>query len=312
MNRKLLVLLSIIFAGALCACNKNNTDEKLAEEEQKLAEYITTKFPDAISLGGGAYVVKTAEKVDGAAIEAGNYILWNWKQTNQITEELEYTSDLSNIKLRDSYVDGGPEITLVLLSYKIDEGLIQMRKGEKSDIYIPSRWLFYDFQPRIFSVEIVDVIRDLSVYQEGLMNGYIKKIDDGVSADTIKNVVSAIDNTEYNIMYHIINQGTGAAITENMEVATKTAVSYLIQENDVHQYGAEKDQTWRTNTGEKINTLTKTNCIGEILTKMKKGGKVVVAMPSKLFWEDKDLPVNNYGQYYIPKWSVVIFTITIP
>jgi hypothetical protein len=283
-------------------------EEKLLEEEQKLAEYITTTYGDAaIDLGGGAFLVKTREDKEGFAVEAGNYILWNWKITNQITDELEYTSDISNNKFPDSYVDGGPEITLVQ-SFKIDEGLKQMKKGEKGNVFIPSRWLFCDFQPRIFNVEIVDVIKDLSIYQEFLMYGYIKKIHKGISVDTITKVVSTIDNTEYNIMYHILEKGTGESITDGMNIETKTSISYLIRENDVHSFKIDEDLTWNTN---KINTLTKTNCMGEILKMMKKGGKVIISMPSKLYWEDKNLPKNREDQFYIPKWSVVIFTITI-
>ena len=222
---------------------------------------------------------------------------------------MEYTSELSDVKYPESYVDGGPEITVVLSS-KIDEGLIQMKKGEKGDVYIPSRWLICDFQPRIFYVEVVEVIKDLSVYQEALMHGYIRKIHRSAQVDTIKKVVSTIDKTEYNVMYHIITEGTGEPVKEGMTVETTTSMCYMIRENDVHPYTPDREPSWSTNPGETINTLTKTNCVGEILQKMKKGGKVVVTMPSKLFWEDNDLP-KYYDQYYIPKWSVVIFTITI-
>ena len=307
MNIKALVLICTVFACMLCACKKNNIDEKLAEEEQKLEEFIKTKYGDAaICLGGGAYLVKTHEEIEGATVEAGNYILWNWKQTNQITDEIEYTSDISDVKYPDSYVHGGPEMTVVLSS-KIDEGLTQMKKGEKADVYIPSRWLFLDFQPRIFSVDIVEVIKDLSVYQEALMYGYLRKIHRGVRVDTVKNVVSTIDNTEYNVMYHIMDKGTGEKITDDMNIETKTTTSYLIRDDEVHPYTVDQDFTWYTN---KINTLTKTNCMAEILKKMNKGGKVVVTMPSKLLWDDNDLP-KVQDQYFVPKWSVVIFTISI-
>lgn len=310
MNIKSLFLVSIFFTCTLCACKKNDIDEKLAEEEQKLDEFIKTTYGDAaISLGGGAYLVKTHEETEGATVEAGNYILWNRKITNQITGELEYTSDLSSVKYLESYVHGGPEITVVLSS-KLDEGLTQMKKGEKGDVYIPSRWLFVDFQPRIFDVEIVDVIKDLSVYQETLMYGYLKKLHKGVSVDTVKKVVSTIDNTEYNVMYYIMNKGTGEIITDGINVETTTSSSYLIRSDEVHPYIVDQDFTWNTNSTGKMNTLTKTNCMAEILKQMKKGGKAVVAMPSKLFWDDKDLP-KIQEQYAVPKWSVVVFTINI-
>ena len=312
LNIRSLIFLCALFAGVLCACNKDDVGEKLAEEEKKLAEYITTNFGDAaINLGDGVYMVKTHEDEEGATVEAGNYILWNQKITNHITEELEYTSDKSG-NFPESYIDGGPELTVVL-SRKIDEGLQQMRKGESADIYIPSRWLFVDFQPRVYSAEIVDVIKDLSKYQEGLMSSYIRRYwlpHRGVSVDTVPNVVSSIDKTEYNVMYHIVQKGTGEAITEGMNVDTKTSISYMIWENDVRTYLTDTNITWHTGADKnKINTLTETNCVGEILTKMKKGGRVVVTMTSKLYWEDKNLPVNGYNQYYIPKWSVVIFII---
>jgi len=310
MNIKALVLLCAVFGCILSACKVVDIEEKLLKEEQNLAEYITSTYGDAaIKLGGGAFLVKTHEEEEGATVAAGNYILWNRKITNQITGDLEYTSDLSNVKFPDSYVHGGPEITVVLSS-KIDEGLTQMKKGEKGNVYIPSRWLFCDFQPRIFNVEIVDVIKDLSVYQETMMYGYIKKLHRGISVDTVKKVVSTIDNTEYNVMYHILDKGTGEKFNEG-NIETKTSMSYMIMENEVHSYTVEETLKWNTNTTGNMNTLTKTNCVGEILGKMKPGGKAVVTMPSILYWNDKDLPKNGQGQYFIPKWSVVVFTITV-
>jgi FKBP-type peptidyl-prolyl cis-trans isomerase len=314
MNVKSLLLLCLFVAGAFCACNKDDIDARLLKEEEELTAYITAEFGDAaIFLGGGAWLVKHNEEEEGATVEAGNYILWNRQITNHITGELEYTSDVSNNKFPDSYVKGGPEITVVQSTFPIDDGLKLMRKGESGDVYIPSRHLIRDFQTRVYSVEIVDVIKDLSVYQEGLMYGYIRKLQHrNAKVDTIKNVVSTIDKTEYNVMYYVLEMGSGDAISEGTNIETKTTTSYLIQEDNVHEYTVNQDKTWSTKSGEKNNTLTKTNCVGEILKKMNKGGKVVVTMPSRLLWEDKDLPKNKQnGQFYIPKWSVVVFTITI-
>ena len=314
MNIKSLVLLCTLFVCFFCACSsKDEMAKRLLKEEQELAEYITSTYGSAaINLGGGAFLVKTHEEKEGAAVEAGNYILWNWKVTNQITGELEYTSDWSHNKFPDSYVQGGPEITVVL-SNKIDEGLIKMKKGEKGNVYIPSRWLFFDFQPRIFYVDIVDVISNLTIYQESLMSGYLKSLQHrGASIDTVKNVESTIDGKKYNVMYYIMEKGSGEEISEGMNIETKTSISYMIEENEVFPYVVDQELVWNTNLSGKMNTQTKTNCVGEILGKIKRGGKVVVTMPAKLYWDDKDLPKNKQtDQYYVPKWSVVVFTITV-
>jgi len=292
-------------------CNNNNIDEKFFEEEKKLADYIEATYPDAaIKLDAGAFLVKTFEKEDSVVIQEGNHILWNRKVTNHITEELEYTSDFSNDKYEFSYVYGGPEITMVLSSI-VDKGLTRMKKGEKGNVYLSSRWLYKDFQPRIFYVDIVDVINNFHEYQETLMFGHLKKFCRHATIDTLKNVRSTDDNTkDNNVMYHIINEGKGSAITEGMNIETKTSISFLIRDKEILPYTVDQKQTWHVY---RTNELTSSNCIGEILKKMKRGGKVVITMPSKLYWDDKNLPspVNEYGQFYIPKWSVVVLTISI-
>ena len=314
MKIKTLISLCTLVACALCSC-RNGIEEELLKEEQKLAEYIKTTYGDAaISLGGGAYLVKTHEEEESEVVEAGNYILWNWKVTNQITGALEYSSDLTNSQFVDSYFHGGPEITVVLSS-KIDEGLVKMKKGERSNVYIPSRWLYHDFQPRIFNVDIVDVITDLTVYQETLMAEHIKSLqhkyyrDDSIP--TIPNVESTVDGKKYNVMYHILDKGSGEEIADDM-LETTTSISYMVREEVIHPYLVDMDLSWNTTESGQMNTHTKTNCVGEILKEInKKGGKVVVAMPSKLYWNDDDLPKNVQGQFFIPKWSVVFFTITV-
>ena len=315
MNIKYLFIMSLLISAVLCACNRpDDLDKKYLKEEEELAAYVTSEFPDAINLGKGAFLVKHNEEEEGVPVEAGNYIFWNRVITNHITKDLEYTSNLSNVKFPESYVNGGPEIAVVLSEFPIDNGLKLMRKGERGDIYIPSRHLTMDanFQPRVYAVEIVDVVKDLSLYQESLMYEYIKKLQHrNAKVDTIKNVESTIDKTKYNVMYYIMDKGSGKEISEGADVETKTSISYIIQENEVHDYLDQQDEKWSTKSGEKINTLTKENCVGEILKQMKKGGKVVIAMSSRLFWEDKNLPKNKHDQYEIPKWSVVIFTITI-
>jgi len=301
----------------LSACKKDDIYEKYAEEEKKLAEYILDTYGSCdeetvFCLDRGAYLIKTVIKQDSVLIEAGNHIIWNRTETNQITGIVEYTSEISDYKFVDSYVYGGPEITMVLESI-IDKGLAKMKKGEKGKLYISSYWYYSDFEPRIIDVEIVDVIKRLPEYQNELMFENVKKIcKKGAYVDTIKNILSTSDNTKDNIaMYYIIDTGKGDRIIDGMIVNTRTSISYSIQDDIIQPYTIGQNQAWNVN---KISTsLTSTNFMGEVFKKMRKGGRVVVAMPSKLYWDDEKLPtsVNEYGQFFIPRWSVVVFTITI-
>ena len=311
MNKVIFIFLGIVI-GFLASCRKDNTDEKLKEEEDKLAAYMAD-HPDAVKVNGyEAYVVTTKKQDEGAKVDAGDYILWNYTVKNFETGETEYTSNkTSNIIYQNSYVYGGPELTLVLTS-ALDEGIKLLKKGESGDIYIPSRYIFADFQTRIWKVEIVNVITDLNVYQKSLMYNYLREINfqnTGLSSvDTIKNVESSIDNKKYDVLFYIVDQGdeTTPITPETTKIETRTSAAYTIQEGVVHSFVSESDFSWSS-----TSTKTKTDCVGEILRKMNKGGKVIIAMPHILYYGEEPFLDDKKMQIVVPMKSVLIFTITI-
>ncbi len=311
MNRVIFIFFGIVI-GLFGSCSKDNTDEKLKEEEDKLAAYMAD-HPEAVKVTGKEiYVIKTKEQEEGEKVVAGNFILWNHTVKFLETSEIEYNSERSNVIYPGSYVDGGPELVLIQ-SWPLDEGIKLLKKGELGDIYIPSRYTICDFQTRVWNAEIVDVITDMNKYQEALMYNYLRGVISqekrSIKVDSVKNVKSTVDNKEYNVMYHIVDQGAGDPIASDAtKIDTRTSVAYTIREgiSNVRPFAFEQDFSW-------INSSTKTkeDCVGKILREMHKGGKVIVAMPHILYFGDEPLWNDKKMQIIVPQWSVLIFTITI-
>ena len=297
-------ILWIFLCAALCifhSCNKDETGEKLAEEDLKLEEFIKGNYPEALSLSStGAYLVKKNENDNGTIIEAGDYILWNWTQTNMTTEAVEYKSDKSTgVVYEGSYVDGGPEIALVQ-STILDEGIKHLVKGETADIYLSSRWTYYDFQSRFISIEIVEVIKELTKYQEPIMWSYLKC--PGSKVDTIK--LTAYDKEEYNIFYHISIYGNDKKeIDQNAQ--WDIDASYILQAGVCKPYTIYQMDLEGAVVKNIIDAVNKKN-----QHKIYKGGEISLAVPYKIVYKDQAY-TNDHEQYVVPPNAIIIFKVKI-
>jgi FKBP-type peptidyl-prolyl cis-trans isomerase len=328
MNKYFLIVV-LGFALSAWACNKkDDTSEKLAAEEQKLTEYMESTVPDAKKLANGLYVKKLTEITNVPKPEAGKYALVDYTVKWLYNDQMEHVSYKDYESFQPIYLplykDGGPILWQMTAPLNgISAGIGELCEGETANIYFASRYNSDflppppDFTTRLMWVKLVKVINDLTLYQESLMSEYLKQA--GGETDTVK-VKSSLDFNDYNIMYAIEYEGNGAQITDADAVATKTSLSYLLQEyNMAHEYLAAQDVSWQTGSTSTGGLYTATNAMSEILTKMKKGGRVTVAMPYKLFYGDpavdaENMPIPRDGetqQFAVPIGSVVILNIAI-
>ncbi len=315
-----------LFFGCIVAiifwsCNKDDTAEKMAAEDQKLTEYMQTNLPDATNVSGGLYINKLTTIDDSPKPEAGKFVLIDYMLYTLYDNVLERVSYMDYENYQSAYPSiykfGGPEIwQLTAPLTGISECIGQMHEGETSNIFFSSRHnVFYpyaDFTTRKLWLKLVKVIDDITVYQENLMSNYLKNCTGG-GTDTII-VQSTVDNNPYKVMFRILNEGTGEKIGDNVEVKSTASASYLIQDRVAHPYVSNEEVKWNTANNSNLHTFTKSNCIGEILKKMKKGGKVALALPYRLVYGDKDenIPVDdNTGQCVVPMYSVLIYEITL-
>ena len=296
MNSKAFILLGVLFTSLLCACNKNDTDEKWAEEEAKLAEYMSQNNSEAI-LDKGIYINKLQpEYPENIQPEAGDYVLVNYECRFLFDEGvLEYVShkDWQNrgALVPSTLREGGPE--LWAYEYWGSMGVGQLRENECANVYIPSRLLgLQDFKTRIFQICLNQVIdTDLKTYQEKLMEKYMKQYCNDIDTITIKD-----NGKDYYVIYHVVSKGTGNSVDAS-NVKTHTSESYFLQDNDLRTCFSSRELDWKNSK------------FSGMFQSVKKGGKVIVVMPYKLMYGED--PYKNDIQFIAPMHSVLRYEISI-
>ncbi|MDR2848214.1 MAG: hypothetical protein LBV39_03820 [Bacteroidales bacterium] len=301
-----IVVLFVIGILAI-ACNKEESESKLIEEEQKLDEWVTSHQPDAVRISNGVYIdVKETSKP--IKPEAGQYVLVNYKLWFLDDNTLEMSSFVDDKALYAAkYVFGGPELwQLTAPLVGIYAAIAKMGEGQTANIYFSSRYNEFsgiDFNSRRMQLELVTTIPALSLYQDSLSYYHIASEED-VKIDTIA-TRSISDQKNYHILYSILNEGRGEGMKGKHIVNTNIQAYYALQKSQKVRYSSE----------EKINIITDSrfhefandNYIDDIVRKMRIGGRLRIAMPSVLFRKYS----NMEEQYAVPMGSVGIFDIEI-
>lgn len=138
---------------------KESAEKNSKEEEGKLEEYIKKTGLEYKSLASGLRFVITQAKPEATQAKQGDTVL------------VHYTGKLLDGKVFDSSVSRGEPFQFVLGMGAVirgwDEGIAQLRKGEKATLIIPSR-IGYGaqgagggqippFATLIFDVELIDI-----------------------------------------------------------------------------------------------------------------------------------------------------------
>jgi FKBP-type peptidyl-prolyl cis-trans isomerase len=139
--------------------NQEKAEKSAKEEEAKLEEYIKKTGVAYQSLPSGLRFIITQAKPEAPQAKAGDTVL------------VHYTGKLLDGKVFDSSIGRGEPFQFVLGMGAVikgwDEGIAQLRKGEKATLIIPSRiaygaqgaggGLIPPFATLSFEVELVDI-----------------------------------------------------------------------------------------------------------------------------------------------------------
>jgi len=312
MNRKVLVLWFALFVCALCACSKNDVDEKWAKEEADLEVWI--KENTNAKLDNYIYIEKFGpEYNENIKPDADNkdFLLVDFV----CSFVYEYDGDVERVSYKDgkngnknynpqqlsAYKEGGPE--LWSSDYWVNMGLGHLREKESVFVYIPSRILnLQDFKPRKFEMHLVQVIDvGLKTYQEKLMSNYMQKRFCN-KFDTIP--VKDNKGNDYYVMYYVEDEGTGSAVNV-ASVSTHYDEYYFLQDNEHKECVTDKAKTgWDRNIFSEIFKDKKGQPV-------KKGGKITVVMPYRIMYGEQSYMDSNKQQYIAPPGSVLRYDIRI-
>ena len=298
MNKKALVLLCILFACVFCACKKNDLEEKWAEEEVKLSEWIKENRPNAL-FENNIYIEKEGnEYPDNMSPELENkdHVLVNFVCRFLYENTIETVSykDWQNrgAQSPSTYREGGPELWEPEMWG--NKGLAHLREGERAFVYIPSRVLnLQDFKSRKFEIELVKVIdTDIKSYQEKIMGHCMRKFGNDTDTITIKE-----EGRDYYVIYHI-EKGDGADVHVS-SVKTHYTEWYYLQEGDPRNCITNQVKTGWNNKFSKLFQTVKT------------GGKITVVMPYRIMYGKDPYKDSNTKQFIAPPGSVIKYEIII-
>ena len=305
MKVKVLILWYTFFVCALCACSKNDVEERWAKEEADLAVWMKENRSSDVLFDNDIYIEKiTQQDEDHIQPETGDYVLVNFVcrflyEHDGYVERVSYKDGKDGIidyqpQQLSLYREGGPELWSP--DYWETMGVGKLREKERANIYIPSRKLnLQDFKPRVYMIELVQVIEtDLKTYQEKLMSNYMEKR----FCNDFDTIIIKDNGRDYYVIYHVEEEGTGSAISAST-VNTHCDEYYFLQNNKHKECVKDKAKGWDRNK------------FSEMFQSVKKGGKITVVMPYRIMYGEQSYMDNNKQQFIAPPGSVLRYDIRI-
>jgi len=180
---------SALFLLLASGCLKNDLAEREANEKKVIEQYLIANNISAdTKTEGGIYFI---EQVVGTGLSPvqDDYIMIDYVgrylESNEI-RETSYDSLKEYWTSATSYVDYLYGPAKILYGHNIsgiNEGLSLMREGGKAEIIIPSDKAFYDFNPLIYEIELIKVIKDPLAYEDSVLHAYLD--EKGFDASTV-------------------------------------------------------------------------------------------------------------------------------
>ena len=312
-NIKGIIFLCTLFV-IIGACKKNETEEKWAEEEKKLADWIKENEPDLLPINGGIYLKLYPEYEENIhpEREQGDYVLVDFTcrfMSDGVCEEVSYKNWQDyGARYPSKYKEGGPELWDP--ERWASMGIGQMHENEWARVYVPSRLVqLQDFKTRVYDIHLRKVIIfDIKTYQEDLMGCYMKQYGEEIDTITIE------DNKKYySVLYHITKEGTGSEVSSS-SVRTTVSEYYFMQENDDRRtcYTNKKTTGCNGNVSKYSSKISEmfVNKLGRRNKPVKKGGSITAVMPYKMMYGD-ELKKDANGQFIAPINSILLYEISI-
>ena len=177
--QKLVLLFFYTGMLALCSCMDAIIDEELAREEDELIQqYLIDHEIDAVPTTSGLYYIET-EEGDSTQPELDDYILIEFTGRSLRDNIMFATTDYSYAFANSIYSEDilyGPRKTMVNnLRYDgLKEGIQIMKEGGSAQLILPSYLAEKDYEPLIYEVTLLKVIKDPATYEQKLLDEYLK------------------------------------------------------------------------------------------------------------------------------------------
>jgi hypothetical protein len=182
---------SALFLLLASGCLKNDLAEREANEKKVIQQYLTANnISGDTKTEGGIYYI---EEVAGTGLSPvlDDYIVIDYVGRfleSGVIRETSYDSLKNDWPAADNYVNflfGPTKIVYGHSISGINEGLSLMKEGGKAKIIIPSDKAYYDFNPMIYEIRLIKVIKDPVAYADSMLHIYLDA--NGFDESTKKN-----------------------------------------------------------------------------------------------------------------------------
>jgi len=316
-----LLLFTILLVFAVTGCVTNDWAAKEQKEKDLIAAYVKDHgITEDQKTENGIYYIEeiagtglTPKKDDFVVINyTGRYI------ENDRIHETSYDSLKSEWDNADTYkyfVYGPLKFEYGFSIAGINEGLALMKEGGKAQLLIPSDKAFYDFNPMIYDIELLEVISDAPHEDSLVMKKYLDQIGwDSASTYYPKTQVFVKETHTENpnddhyfqsgdTMYFKYTgkllDGYGTTVTERVfdsNMQTEATVKYV--------HGLQSYEKGSFMLG--FPTALRTS-----LDTLRLKSRATFVLPAIKAYGDKGLINSQYGYIIVPKFQTVVYDIEV-
>ncbi len=170
-------LLAFVIAG----CASDDWEEQKERESRIIQQYLRdNNITEDQKTEGGIYIVEL-EKGTGRSPLRDNFVVINYVGRYLENGSIHETN-LDSLKSQWSGASYYPYFIYAPLRFRygysiagLNEGLAMMQEGGKAKLIIPSDKAFYDFNPLVYEVELIEVMRDPAAYEDSILAAYVEK-----------------------------------------------------------------------------------------------------------------------------------------
>lgn len=302
--KRLLLYLFILPGVLLSSCLKDEYEELEKEELAELKEYLEENgITEEASLNSVYYIYE--KYGNGVFPESGEYVRINYEH-RLLDGTLVVTNDSSLIDWNSTDSTIYEDFIFIPLKIVCDQfrmaglniGIKNISEGGKAKLIIPSKLGFYDFETRIFTVEIVEVIPDIVDYEKENLALYLDR--NSITVDSTESGLYYIEEEKYGMDESTI-------VEEGDSLLVKYTGFFLEMDAQPVQFETTGNDTvlWTYFSADYIEGFA------EGLSYMHPGTKAKIIIPYYLGYDDEILYHSSGYFTLIPAYSTLIFDIEL-
>lgn len=231
------------------ACLKNEFEEKEKEELDKINQIISDyNFNESEKLESGIYLKFHKDNTDTDTIKpkTGNTVLIQYTGKYSDGTVFETTDPTEGAKLVPEryFVYGDIRLKMGNLVYGFDTTLRFLSPGDSVSMLIPSKFMWYDYNPVVYNVILKDIILNDSIYESKMFSDFF--INNGFSSDNYLAMNSVKDTLFYKA---IVTNQEGTLSDSPIEIAKSDSIAISLEGFFAESYYAD-------GTGRKFYPLT--------------------------------------------------------